>query len=182
MNPKTTLKGYYGQERRDGTYVEATYTTETVDLLSDWVKENKIPQPLDKTKYHSTVLYSRTQLPKVHGAIYDRRIDTSRDGWQCQPTGFKLFDSNGRFGDKTKKALVMLLSAPKIEELFAQLLAAGGTHDYPDYYAHVTLSYKCPLDFDLAKLHVPSFYLQVYQVIAKPLDINEKPTADKTVA
>jgi len=134
-----------------------------------WATLCGIPEPLPFAKYHTTILYSRVQLPAAHGLIYDSR--KSDEVWECMPIELKLFESRGRLGEVGKAALCLVLSAPQIENIHVQLRAAGGTHDFDDYVPHLTLTYKCPPDFDLTSLPLPTEALLVDQVKAEPLDL-----------
>lgn len=157
------LAKYLGDERQVGTYVEYLYNQSSRKQLHEWCKENQIPHPLDATKYHTTVLYSRTLLP-INGQVEHVKFNFI-------PTEFRLFDSRGPDKDR---ALALILLAPQAQSVHIQLRAAGGTHDYDDYFPHVTLSYKCPESFDLSKITVPTFPMITECMRAVDLDLNWK--------
>lgn len=99
-----------------GTYVAVLPTPSTVALLRAWADKNKFALVDD---LHVTVLYSR----KVVNVL------PSRDEFVA--TGDRLEVLGG--------ALVLLLNCPSLQARHAELVAQGGTHDFPDYMCHVTL-------------------------------------------
>jgi hypothetical protein len=159
----TTLKKYLGEERRVGTYVEARYTAITRALLSQYSHEQGIPLPIESEQLHTTILYSRAPLPNIHGIIEEN------PGWKLTPKEFRIFEANIEPGEG---ALVLLLEAPKLIEMHANLRAAGGTHDYDDYVPHVTLTYRWPEDKDIKQLPIPTFQLEVELVRGVELDLD----------
>lgn len=153
---------YLGMERRVGTYVECKYTKKSCEALHEFVLSLNIPHPLEASKYHTTILYSRAPLPNIHGIL------ETRPGWRFAPRSFKKFDVRGGIGEC---ALVLLLDAPNLADMHIQLRVAGGTHDHDDYVPHVTLSYRFPIDHENLTT-VPNLLLEVEEVRAVELDLN----------
>lgn len=154
----------FAERRVTGLYVCAKYNLTTNGALVSWAVENLIPEPLSPEKYHSTVLYSRKDLKP------QPILDKAKLPFLLKAKGFKLFDSS----DPDIKALAVLLDAAPLERIHEQLIKAGGTHDFPDYTPHITVSYNAPRDMDLTKLSLPSFDFVVESFKVEPLDLNWK--------
>lgn len=76
--------------------------------------------------FHVTLIYSKQKgaIPQLSPfAFYDAEI-----------TGFDLF------GDE-RNVLVVRLACPGLDRRHQELLNSGLTHTYPDYNAHLTLTY-----------------------------------------
>jgi 2'-5' RNA ligase len=154
------------ERRKTGTYVSCDFSLNSAKLLSEWCIENSIPDPLEKRHYHTTILYSRSNVPNAQSILDSVTIPI-----ELSIIGFKLFDSED---NPDANALVLEFSAPYLVKIHQQLIAAGGTHDYDDYTPHVTVSYKAPRDFDLTKLKLPKFQIMVRKFKAEPLDLDWK--------
>lgn len=151
------------ERRKTGIYVSCNYTKETADLLSEWSIKNQIRYPLDKRHYHTTLLYSRSH---VEGAQEICDLISFNETIILNPIGFKLFDSSDL------AALVLEFTAPQLVNIHNLLIANGGTHDYPDYIPHLTLSYKAFKNTDVSKFAMPDFNIIVEKFKAEPLDLD----------
>lgn len=154
------------ERRKTGIYVSCNYTKETVNLLFEWSIKNNIRYPLDKRHYHTTLLYSRSH---VEGAQEICDLISFNERIILYPIGFKLFDSSD---SSDLAALVLEFEAPQLVNIHNQLIANGGTHDYPDYTPHLTLSYKAFKNTDLSKFVIPDFNIIVKKFKAEPLDLD----------
>ena len=129
-----------------GTYVAVVPTPGTQALLQDWATEHRIELDPD---LHVTLLFSRVVLnvvPKTNEFV---------------ATGI-TFD---RFGD----ALVLKLKCDAMERRHKELIAQGGTHDYPDYIPHLTIQSKSELQASDVK--VPDFGLIFGCEYTEPLKV-----------
>jgi 2'-5' RNA ligase len=154
------------ERRKTGTYVSCDYTPASVKLLAEWCEENAIPEPLGKRHYHTTVLYSRSDVPTAQ-----KILDFITKDIELSAIGFKLFDS---MDNPESAALVLEFEAPQLVALHNLLVANGGTHDYPDYTPHLTVSYKASKDLDLTQFKLPDFKMVVRKFKAEPLDLDWK--------
>ena len=102
-----------------GTYVAVLPTDSTFALLRAWADEHSVELDDD---LHVTLLYSRKPVHVV--PCLDEFVATG----DC-------FDI---FGD----ALVLKLNCPTLKARHEQLIAQGGTHDYPMYNPHLTIQAK----------------------------------------
>lgn len=110
-----------------GTYVGIRLDEKSVAIMVALQQSLGLKNPLDAEKFHTTVLYSRNPvevvpLDKVHEATI-KYIDC----WEQR---------NGKY------AVVAKLKCESLEERHDDLISIGGTHDFPSYQPHITLSYN----------------------------------------
>jgi hypothetical protein len=123
-----------------GTYVGLRVLDPGTDVLRTYIHEHAIPYKLGskERRKHVTLIYSRTYCPDV---VASPEVHTVR------PVGLDVFTA---YGDK--KALVLLLSAPTVVARHRKLMSEHPlTYDYPQFKAHITLSYDIG-DFDYTAL------------------------------
>ncbi len=131
-----------------GTYVSVKLTAGSKAIIEQWMQSAPIECfPLDYL--HCTLLYSRkviTALPKdtLHFAA---------------PIGFDIFDNY----------LVLTLDGPSLTERHLELRALGGTHDYDDFKAHMSIAENVPNSFDLSQLKPISTMLSFENEKHEPL-------------
>lgn len=153
----------FAERRTTGVYVSGSYTLETRNKLHEWCSENLTCKLLAPAKYHSTILYSRAH---VETSNILTKLTTSH---KFKAKGFHLFDSDEIPGCA---ALVIELNAPELVKLHKELIAAGGTHDHPQYTPHISLSYEADKKMDLSSLKIPDFEFQIESVTTEPLNLN----------
>jgi hypothetical protein len=138
-------------EKERGTYVGVKYSAQTKAWIMEYMKTNKIPNPLISDDLHSTVLYSTTQVdfPALGVLSEPMSIDASN-------IHLELFGEE----DADKRALVMTFESEWLTERHELAMSLGGTHGFPDYLPHITLSYDAKF-FDYAKLEKPQGVIQV---------------------
>ena len=156
-------------ERRVGTYAAVKYDHATCNVIEEWHKLHNIPNPVDASKLHSTLIYSRAPIAKEHQKNLDE-IELRSRGWRFMPDEFKLLPSSSDKG-ALNEVLVLTLKAPELVQMHDDLCSKGATHDFDDYIPHVTLSYKVPLDFDLS-ITPPPVYFIPSKIYFEPLDLN----------
>ncbi len=135
-----------------GTYVGIKLDEASKQELVRLQTTLRLEHPLDPEKFHVTTLYSRKQIdvPTVD-TVFVAKV-TYIDCWKTQ---------GGKF------AVVAKLVCPELTERHDDLISIGGTHDYPDYSPHVTLSYDdaiTPLQVD-AEIRLVDEYVE-------PLDLS----------
>lgn len=108
--------------------------------LHAWAAEAGIKNLVPPEEMHVTQVYSRTPV-----ALAPRRdtVIAKRD--------------LRRLGDKG--AVVLHFDSPELAARHKEAMAAGASHDWPSYVAHVTLSYDAG-DADLSKIDPPAFPLE----------------------
>lgn len=110
-----------------GTYVGAKFSGLTLDAIEQLQRDLKVPFPVPREKLHSTILYSRVNVPYVPSS-----------------GSFKLADHGTLETWKTesgKSALVFKYTSDYLTYRHNYGISIGGTHDFPDYSPHITLSY-----------------------------------------
>ena len=155
---------YEGEERRKtGTYVSTTFTKDTINRLHAWAEEQNFGPGSSLTKmddYHCTIIYSRKTL--------DDDVQINRFvQYDCTPIHFSVFPYN-----ENSKCLVLELKAHGLTKIHEDMIAAGATHDYPDFKPHITIALDVPSDFKTDALTLPKFHLQTLRVKSEPLDLN----------
>lgn len=122
-----------------GTYAALKFDEPSVKRISQYVKDNDIPNPLEASKLHVTLLYSRVECIgfKSPGNLIEPFVATVK--------GFDVWNN----ADMDGKALVVKLDAPALVERHLMLMKLyGATYDFPEYQPHFTISYNVPDEFD----------------------------------
>ena len=118
-----------------GTYAGVRLDDDTVNAIKDFIEKNEIPNP--PVDFHTTLLYSKKNLPNYHPITYDNPL-------VGKPTGINFL------GDDS--TIVLHFDCPDLSERHSALRKE---HDAPwefdEYKPHITLSYKAK-GFDVDKL------------------------------
>lgn len=110
-----------------GYYFAVLPTLESKNKILAWGKEN--PQVKLVDDFHITVLYSRK-------TIWCKPVDGINI---VNPHGFEVFDGN---------YFVLKFIAPSLVVRHQYLIDNGGTHDFPTYMPHMTLSIGHEVDIN----------------------------------
>lgn len=137
--------------KKKGTYAGVRFDHDTKMRIQEYIKKNKIPNPLSPYKMHNTLIYSRKHLPdfKAQG-----RLDPA---WVGEPTKFDVWESQSDedTGEKTK-CLILKFECTECVERHNEIMDKhGATHDFDKYYPHITLSYDIG-NFDIKSLPDPA--------------------------
>lgn len=103
-----------------GTYVAVRPTPSTLELLQEWAQQNQLELDDD---LHVTLLYSRKIV-----SVY-----LSKDEFFGAPLSLSPFGNCD---------IVLKLESKSLSKRHDDLIAQGGTHDYPTYTPHLTLMSK----------------------------------------
>ncbi|AGN30373.1 hypothetical protein VPFG_00376 [Vibrio phage nt-1] len=135
-----------------GTYVGIKVDEASKQELIQLQKTLRLQNPLDPDDFHVTVLFSRKQIDVP-------TVDTTFVATVEQIDCWKTQDG--------KHAVVAKMTCPELVERHEDLISIGGTHDYPDYQPHVTLSYDDVITpmFVNAEVRLVDEYIE-------PLDLN----------
>lgn len=160
-NSSVKLNEIFFVSPQPGTYVGLRLSDKTTKQFVDYIKQNKIPNSVAKTKLHATVLYSRVPV-ECEGKV---PVD-----W----TGtFQQFDSfKETAGDSNStNCLVVKFVCPEINKQHEECRSKGGTHDFDSFDPHITLSYDIgTLDFSsLPAIDFPIVFKELY---SEPLDLS----------
>lgn len=105
------------------------------DLIA-WAKDNGFATTLPASDMHVTVLYSRSPVdPMKMGR--DWRED-EKGQIIVRPGGPRVIE---KLGDN---AVVLRFACPDLDWRHKDMIEAGGSHDWPEYAPHVTISYTAP--------------------------------------
>jgi hypothetical protein len=148
-------------ERRTGTYAKLVPCAATKDRISEIVNILNLENPVSVHDLHVTVIYSRKECAEI------------KDINVCLPTtahgeAFDIFPNHDG-----SKCLVLKLESEAMHSLHQTIRDEhGGTHDYPSYSPHLTLSY----DFasDMPNHTILDYFKDLHfdQYVVEPLDLN----------
>jgi phage-related protein (TIGR01555 family) len=113
------------------------------DLIA-WAKDNGFATTLPASDLHVTILYSRSPVdPMKMGR--DWRED-EKGQIIVRPGGPRVIEKLG------ENAVVLRFACPDLDWRHKDMIEAGGSHDWPEYAPHVTISYTAPEGADIDAL------------------------------
>lgn len=143
-----------------GTYVKAVPTEESASRIAEVCRMINVPNRVPKEDLHTTILYSRAPVD-AEGRFDDLRSVSARG------VGFDIFE------DGPNRCLVVKLESNGLSSMHSELRKLGGTHDYPSYNPHVTLSYDYgnnePPNDDLLQYFR---HIDFNKIVVEPLDLD----------
>lgn len=105
------------------------------DLVA-WAKNNGFETTLRAEDMHVTILYSRTAVdPLKMGETWSSEEDGGLTIKRGGPRALERFDEG---------AVVLQFASWALDSRHRQMVEAGGSHDWPEYLPHVTISYDGP--------------------------------------
>lgn len=135
------------------------------DLIT-WAKANGFETTLPADDMHVTVLYSRAPVdPMKMGRDWS---ENEKGQIVVRPGGPRVIERLG------ENAVVLRFASPDLEWRHNHMIEAGGSHDYPDYASHVTISYGVPEGLDLDALKPFNGELRFGPEIFEALDLDWK--------
>ncbi|UPW42505.1 hypothetical protein EBPHNEJP_00218 [Salmonella phage CF-SP2] len=142
------------QDFSSGLYVAAKFSDSTLDEIENLQRELKVPNPVPRHKIHSTIYYSRVNVPYV----------VSTGSFEVANSGeLQVWDT------QDGRTLVLVLDSDYLKFRHNYARALGATHDFDDYSPHITLSYNVgPAQFS-GIVQVPVILDREYK---EPLKIN----------
>lgn len=144
-----------------GIYSYRPLTPTCATALYDWMIESRIPNPVPPNELHCTVIYSPTYIPNL------------------SPDGREVAIKPATYGiTMLESALTMTFKSSALLERWNEANNLGGTHKYPSFIPHVTLSYAVPQSFQsqMDELKPPPFPMVFESEVIEPLveDIQER--------
>ena len=120
-----------------GTYAGTYFDADTVECIRQYIKDNNIPKPVNMSKLHTTLLYSRKYLPDYEAAgKYDEPMTGT-------PVELVVWETQGDENTKPANCLVLKYDCPELVKRHKKLMKDhGATFDYVEYTPHITLSYN----------------------------------------
>lgn len=135
------------------------------DLIA-WAKDNGFATTLPASDMHVTVLYSRSPVdPMKMGR--DWRED-EKGQIIVRPGGPRVIEKLG------ENAVVLRFACPDLDWRHKDMIEAGGSHDWPEYQPHVTISYAAPEGVDIDALKPFNGALRFGPEIFEALDLDWK--------
>lgn len=159
----------------DGTYAGIKFAVDTKQAIKKYMKDNKIPNPLNTNKIHSTLLYSRKYLPDYKPA------GILTNPWIGKAKQFSIFLADPKNGKDGSNCLVLEYECAEQSARFDELMNEhDATYDFDEYKPHITLSYNVG-DLDVKKLPKFEENLEIVEEYVKDLNLNyaESATGDK---
>ena len=134
--------------------------------LIKWARDNGFTSTLPASDLHVTILYSRTEVdPMKMGRDWS---ENEKGQIIVRPGGPRMVEKLG------ESAVVLRFTSPDLEWRHRHMVEAGGSHDYPEYQPHVTLTYAVPEGLDLDALKPFTGELRFGPEIFEALDLNWK--------
>ena len=120
----------FRSEENNGIYnLYLKYSKNTCINLVELQRSLKLKNPVDKEKFHTTVVYSNT-------SIYTRDFEGEEDiHINAMGTKIGILESKDN-----KKCVVLFTNSKNIRNKFNNYIDLGATWDYPEYQPHITLS------------------------------------------
>lgn len=143
------------KEQSQGVYVGAKFSHESIVNLLRLQDALGLVEPTPADKMHVTVLFSRKNIPVSLESYKFKALPVEIETWKS---------SSGK-----KNVVVLKLQCPELTKRHNDLIAQGGTHDFPDYQVHVTLSYNHDKEI---KLPVAFDHLIIQDEYTEPLDLD----------
>lgn len=128
------------QDFSSGLYVAAKFSEQTLDEIENLQRDLKVPNPVPRHKIHSTICYSRVNVPY---AVSTGSFEVATKGY------LEIWDT------QDGRTLVLVLDSEYLKFRHQYARALGATHDFDDYTPHITLSYNVgPAHFE-GEVQVP---------------------------
>lgn len=129
----------------------------SADSIGEWCRQRGI-SCINEEDLHCTVLFSRNPVEHLS---------------ELNDTPIKV-KARIKSWKKLGSALTLELESPLACKLHEWMRSEGGSHDYPEYIAHTTISYEWPQD-ELPD-ECPKMVLEFDRLVVKP--INPKHASD----
>lgn len=147
------------EPHKNGTIALLYPTEECAENVKEWCISNNLPC-LDIEELHCTVLYSKVPVEKL------TKLNNSTLDIPAKIKGWKILGET---------ALVLELYCPKAEKLHNWMIKQGGTHDYPEFISHMTISYDW--DKELPDIF-PNFLIEFNKLTIDAIDPDYTDTID----
>lgn len=131
------------------------------DLVA-WAKSQGFETTVPAADMHVTVLYSRKPVdPMKMGETWSSEEDGGLTVKAGGPRAVERLGGN---------AVVLLFASWSLSSRHREMIEAGGSHDWPEYQPHVTISFDAPADLDLDTIKPFTGELRFGPELFEPLD------------
>lgn len=114
------------ESTKNGLYVAGRFTDSTLDALERIQSFLAIPNRVPREELHTTIVYSRNYVPY---RLSHKEVPLASKGWL------------ETWSTDSGNTLVLRFDSEKLQKRFDYAMALGASYDYPEYKAHITLSY-----------------------------------------
>lgn len=153
-----------------GTYSSVKPTKHTQAMLSAWMAENNIPNPIPGDKLHCTIVSSKEEF-----GGYDPRqeITVVKPEWDNPDIyGYSHIGYWFQRLGKDNKTIALCFDSPELrQQQWCAFDAGAEWNTLPNgnlFPLHVSLTYDAPKDFDITKLKPPIFEMVFESEIVEP--------------
>lgn len=140
------------------------FSDETIENIWEWCHKHQVPNPTGKSRLHTSVMWSKTDVPEEHWIHRD--VGHLRK-MTFLPVGLELFDHFSKRQQVMQKCLVIKLHAPYLTQCHKYLIKQGATYGHPTFIPHVTVCYNFPPEMDLSKIELPKFHFQPNKIFTE---------------
>ena len=129
-----------------GTFAGVNFDSATLGALAAYMRAQNIPNPVPVDKLHTTLLYSKRNLPNF---LPQEKYDSP---YTANSNGLEVFEPRAD-SEKQKRCLVLKLDCDELSQRHSDLMIDhNADYDFDEYIPHVTLSYDVgdaePKDFE----------------------------------
>lgn len=130
-------------ENKKGTYVGIQWPKEVAETILETANEYNVPNLLDPSEIHTTVIYSRVGFNHTP-SDEDFKFSTVGPN-NSRKSMIEVFESQG------KRILVIKLYSKQIIYRHNEIMTKNptATYDFPEFIPHITLSYDIG-DYDIS--------------------------------
>lgn len=158
---------------KTGTYASLKLSQQSINELYDYVKFLGIPNAIDPSEYHATVIYSRKEIPRAYDYNNFEVSHSLGNKLLADAKEWKIFPSKDM-----GHCLVLALDFPSAVEYHNHFMSMGATYDYPEYIPHITIATN--YTDAVIPTTLPHFALRFDRLVVEPLDLNYSYTKDKS--
>jgi len=135
------------ENKSTGTYIGINLSDSSIEKLNKWCTESLIPNC--NKEFHVTFIYSKDDLPEdLEKPNYNLKINRNTYEYAL-------------FGD-IENILVLKFKCDDLVDLWNKLRKKYNfQYDYPNYIPHITISYNVPKEFNIKKLELPNFPIEL---------------------
>lgn len=121
-----------------GTYAAVKYTAESIQRLFDFANTVNIPNLIDPTEIHTTMIFSKEPIPSLQYGTND----ISQAGLFAVPDRFESWLTRPMQGIEQTHCLILKLDSEHLT-IYHQLLSQcfQTKYDFEKYTPHIALSY-----------------------------------------
>lgn len=140
---------------KDGTCVSVRLSPESIEKIQQIQRSLNVSDPVPVESLHATVLFSRNPID----------VEPNQTQYFGTSTAIDTFGVGNNI-------VVLKMNSPSLCQRHDDLIGMGGTHDYPEYQCHVTLTYNNDKPIVCKYRGVDLIFVDEY---VEPLDLDWSP-------